>query len=247
LKQVHSYPWPVAEKVEFRIAADPAAKSRQFANFGGVCATFWHDVIDLMGLDNLAVKMYEEPQVVDAVFQYVVDFQIAINRRLFQIARHLVDIFWVPSDFGSQHGPMISPAMFQRFVAPHLRRYALLAHEFGLKMMLHSCGSIYPLIPTIIDCGVDALHPLQPCRGMDLAKIKAEFGDRIILNGGIDAQHVLLEGTPGLVRQKTREVLDILKPGGRYIGGASHDNIVSDTPVENVEAMFEVLGEEGWY
>jgi len=247
LKQVHGYRWPKAETVQYRIMADPAVKSRQFANLGGTCATFWHDVIDLMGLDNLEIKMYDEPQVVDAVFQYVVDFQIAVNRCLFQNARHLIDIFWVPSDFGAQHGPMISPAMFQRFVAPHLRRYAILAHEFGLKIMLHSCGSIAPLLPTIVECGIDAIHPLQPCHGMDLAKIKADFGDQIILNGGIDAQHVLLEGTPAQVRPNTREVLDILKPGGRYIGGASHDNIVAETPVENVQAMFDVLLEEGEY
>jgi uroporphyrinogen decarboxylase len=247
LKDVHSHPWPKPESVQYHIGGDPVVKSRQYANLGGVCTTFWHDIIDLMGLDNLAIKMYEDPQVVDAVFQYIVDFQIAVNRRLFQIARHLFDIFWLPSDFGSQHGPMISPAMFQRFVAPHLRRYAMLAHEFNLKIMLHSCGSIAPLIPTIIDCGIDAIHPLQPCHGMDLARIKQDFGNRLVLNGGIDAQHTLLEGTPDQVRQKTHEVLTILKPGGRYIGGASHDSIVADTPVENVQAMFDVLHEEGWY
>jgi uroporphyrinogen-III decarboxylase len=82
---------------------------------------------------------------------------------------------------------------------------------------------------------------------MDLPTLKRQFGSRILFNGAIDSHHVLIKGTPDLVRQKTREVLDIMKPGGGYVAGASHDSILEETPVENVLAMFDAIREYGKY
>ncbi len=90
------------------------------------------------------------------------------------------------------------------------------------------------------------MHALQPCcAGMDLGPLKEDFGDKILLNGGIDSHHVLIEGTPETVREKTRETLEIMMPGGGYVAGASHDTILEETPVENVLAMFDAVREFG--
>jgi uroporphyrinogen-III decarboxylase len=78
---------------------------------------------------------------------------------------------------------------------------------------------------------------------MDLATLKSCYGRQILFNGAIDSHHVLIKGTPGLVRQRTREVLAIMAPGGGYIAGASHDYILEETPVENVVAMFDTIAE----
>ncbi len=100
----------------------------------------------------------------------------------------------------------------------------------------------------MLEAGLDAIHAVQPvCRGMDLAELKARFGDRLVFNGAIDSQHVLIEGSVDLVRAETREVLDIMMPGGGYIAGASHDTILEETPVENVVAMFDTVREYGVY
>ena len=80
---------------------------------------------------------------------------------------------------------------------------------------------------------------------MDLAELKANFGDKILFNGAIDSHHVLIEGTSETVRTKTREVLDIMAPGGGYVAGASHDTILEETPVENVLAMFDTIRQYG--
>jgi uroporphyrinogen-III decarboxylase len=82
---------------------------------------------------------------------------------------------------------------------------------------------------------------------MDLATLKRSFGDKILFNGGIDSHHVLIRGTPEFVREETRKVLDIMKPGGGYVAGASHDSILEETPVENILAMFDALREFGRY
>jgi uroporphyrinogen-III decarboxylase len=114
--------------------------------------------------------------------------------------------------------------------------------------MLHCCGGYAPLIPDMIQAGLDGLHAVQPsCRGMDLPRLKSEFGDKILFNGAIDSHHVLINGTPDFVRQKTREVLEAMKPGGGYVAGASHDWILEETPLENVLAMFDAIREFGVY
>ena len=82
---------------------------------------------------------------------------------------------------------------------------------------------------------------------MDLRRLKANFGDKMVFNGAIDSHHVLIDGTPGSVRRSTRDVLDIMMPGGGYIAGASHDTILEETPVENVVAMFDAIREFGVY
>ena len=246
LREVHAYPWPDLN-APIRLVADSSVHSGRYAVLGGTYSLFWHDLIDLLGMENMYLKMYDEPLLVDTILQHVVDYHVAVNRKVFEAAGHLIDIYFLANDFGSQHGPLLSEDMFRRFIVPHLRRLAILGHDFGLKVMLHSCGSIYPLIPAIIECGIDVLHPVQPCGQMDLAQLKAEFGDRIVLNGAIDAQHTLIEGSPEIVRRKTREVLGIMKPGGGYIGGASHDTIMGETPVANVLAMFDTLRAEGEY
>lgn len=249
LKEVHDFAWPDPAWMDVsRIRAEAAAWNGRYAILGGEWAPFFHDVIDLLGMENFFVKMRDDPELVDAVLDHAVDYYFEISRRTFEAAADEIDIFFIGNDFGSQIGPLISEKLFRRFLLPRLARLVDLGHAYRLKVMLHCCGGFAQLIPAMIEAGVDGLHALQPsCRGMDPRRLKAEFGGRILFNGAIDSHHVLINGTPDFVRQKTREVLEIMKPGGGYVAGASHDYILEETPVENVLAMFEAIGEFGGY
>ena len=249
LDEVHAYPWPDPAWVDVsRIRAEAKAWNGEYAILGGDWAPFWHDLIDMLGMENMYLKMYDSPELVDAVLTHMVDYYVEASRRIFDAADGAIDIFFMGNDFGSQRGPLLSEDMFRRFILPHLARLIDLGHDYGLKVMLHCCGGIAELIPAMIEVGLDALHALQPsCRGMELARLKADFGDKIVLNGGIDSHHVLIDGTPDLVRQNTLETLDLLKPGGGYVAGASHDTILEETPIENVLAMFDTIREYGHY
>jgi uroporphyrinogen-III decarboxylase len=199
-------------------------------------------------MENLYLKMYSEPELVDAVMQHMVDYYAAASQRIFDAAADALDIFFMGNDFGSTTGPLLGPELFGRFVLPHQKRLIDLGHAYGLKVQLHCCGGFAPLIPSLIEAGLDGLHAVQPnCVGMDLRTLKAEFGDKILFNGAIDSHHVLIEGTPQTVREKTHEVLDIMKPNGGYIAGASHDTILEETPLKNVLAMFDAIREFGTY
>jgi uroporphyrinogen decarboxylase len=249
IAQIHDYAWPDPGWQDVScIRRDALGWDRRYAILGGDWSPFWHDAIDLLGMEALTMKMYDEPELVDALLQHVVDYYVACSQRVFDAAADAIDIFFIGNDFGSQRGPLLGPALFDRFMLPHLRRLIELGHAYRLKVQLHCCGGFEPLIPAMISAGLDGLHAIQPCcRGMDLARLKADYGGRILFNGAIDSHHVLIAGTPPLVRQRTREVLDIMAPGGGYVAGASHDYLLEETPVENVVAMFDTVAEFGEY
>jgi len=194
------------------------------------------------------MKMYDEPLLIDLVLGRMVDYYAEVSQRIFDTAADAIDIFFIGNDLGSQRGPLLSERMFCRFLVPHLKRLVDLGHDYGLLVMMHCCGGYAELIPALIGIGLDGVHAVQPsCAGMDLRRLKAEYGHKLLFNGAIDSHHVLIKGTPELVREKTRETLQIMMPGGGYVAGASHDSILEETPVENVVAMFDAIQEYGVY
>ena len=249
LAEVHDFPWPDPAWMDVSGIRDESLScDGRYAILGGDWSPFWHDLIDLLGMENMYLKMYDQPELVDAVLRHLVDYYAAVSRRIFDAAADSLDIFFIGNDLGGQRGPLLSEAMFRRFLLPHLLRLVDLGHAYNLKVMMHCCGGFAELIPALIEIGMDGVHAIQPCcGGMDLAKLKADFGGRILFNGAIDSHHVLITGTPESVRDDTRDVLRIMMPGGGYVAGASHDTILEETPVENVLAMFDAIDEFGRY
>jgi len=249
LGELREYPWPDPDWMEVSAVRTEARRcGGEFAILGGEWAPFWHDAIDLVGMEGLYFRMYDEPEFVTELFTRIVDFYWEVSRRTFESAGEAIDIFFIGNDLGSRTGPLIGEALFGRFLLPPLKRLIDLGHRYDHLVMLHCCGGFAPLIPAMIEAGLDGLHAVQPnCHGMNLKNLKRRFGDRILFNGAIDSQQVLIEGTPALVRQKTREVIDIMKGGGGFVAGASHDWILEETPLENVLAMFDTIHEYGLY
>lgn len=249
LQQVHDYDWPDPGWMDVSHIRDEAlAWGRQYAILGGDWSPFWHDAIDLLGMERLCMGMYDEPEVVDAVMGHLVGYYHEVSRRIFDAAGDAIDVFFIGNDLGGQNGPLLSPAQYRRFLMPHLKRLVDLGHDYGLKVQMHCCGGWAPLLPAMVETGLDALHAVQPsCAGMDLRELKSRYGRQMVFNGAIDSHHVLIKGTPETVRQATREVLATMMPGGGYVAGASHDSILEETPVENVLAMFDAVREFGSY
>lgn len=243
MDDINDYPWPDPEWIDVSKIKEEAQKHKnQYAILGGDWSAFWHDAIDLLGMENLLIKMCTEPDLVGLLLEKITSYYLAVNRRIFEAANDEIDIFFIGNDFGGQTGPLMSPEMFEQFIFPHLKQLVEVGHNFGLKVQMHCCGGVYELIPLMIKTGLDALHALQPdCNGMDLPRLKSEFGGKLILNGGIDSKQVLIDGSVDYVKEETIKVLDIMTSSGGYIAGASHDTILEETPVENVLAMFDTI------
>ncbi len=244
--QVESYPWPDPEWIDpSGIRKDAEAWNGEYAILGGDWSPLWHDVIDLLGHETLYYKMYDLPEVVTKIFEKVTDYYWTVSKNIFEEASDVIDIFFIGNDLGSQTGPLLGTDLYNEFVHPSIKRLIDLGHRYGLKVMMHCCGGFRPLIPLLIEAGLDGLHALQPgATGMEPAGLKEDFGNDILLNGAIDSHHVLIEGRDThFVREKVLETLEIMAPGGGYVAGASHDTILEETPVGNVLAMFDAVEE----
>jgi uroporphyrinogen decarboxylase len=152
-----------------------------------------------------------------------------------------VDIVQFNDDLGTQDGPFLSVKMFRELVMPYYRRGLDWIHAHTpWKVFMHNDGAIYSLIPSLIEMGVDILNPVQTtAKGMDPARLKAEFGDRLVFWGAAcDCQRTLAFGTPEQVAAEVEQTLRVLAPGGGYVLAGVH-NIQAGVPPENVIALFD--------
>jgi uroporphyrinogen-III decarboxylase len=152
-------------------------------------------------------------------------------------------------DSGTQQGEFIRPALWAEMIGPHYRKLCDWIHTHtSWKTFLHSCGSVYRLIPHFIAAGVDILNPVQTsAANMEPARLKKEFGSQIVFwGGGCDTQTVLERASAAEVREHVRERLAVFAPGGGYVFNQVH-NIQRSVPAENVVAMLEAALEYGRY
>jgi uroporphyrinogen-III decarboxylase len=161
-----------------------------------------------------------------------------VTQKLAQIG---VDMIWLGDDIGIQNTMLMSPGMWRRYFKP--RMAALIASlkiiNPALKIAYHSDGVIYPIIPDLIEIGIDVLNPIQPA-SMDPIRLKREYGDRLCFWGSLDIQHTLPYGTPQDVRAEVLARLETIGRGGGLIIGPTH-NVQLDTPLENFWAMIHSI------
>lgn len=199
----------------------------------------------LRGMEQTYVDLALEPQIAQAIIQHIVAYFLHYNRRVFEAAGDAIDIFMMGDDFGTQQGPMMSLQTWRRFFRPGFAAFIELAHEYGLKVLHHTCGSVRELIPDFIECGLDLLQSLQPkAQGMDLGELRREFGRDLCFHGGLDIQDILPHGTPQQVREHVRSQIKAAGDEGGYILCTAH-NLQPDTPLENVLALYEAAEEFG--
>jgi len=152
-----------------------------------------------------------------------------------------IDGVLLGSDWGAQRGLLFSPDTWDDLIRPGEQREYDLVHSYGRDVWVHSCGSIEPLIPRLVEMGVDVLNPVQP-ECMDISKLKADAGDRLTFWGGISTQTVLPFGTPDEVRAEARRVRSIMAEDGGYIFSPSQE-LQGDVPVDNLMALLDVARE----
>lgn len=246
---VEGFAWPDPDWMDVSsIRSDALVWNGEYAVLGGDWSPFFHDAIDLFGMERFMTLMVEDPAPVEAALESMAAYYAEVSRRIFEAARGAIDVFFIGNDFGTRNGPVVSPAMFRRFFRPHLRRLADLGHACGLKVQLHCCGGFEPLIPGLIEAGIDALQSLQPdARDMAPERLKRLYGRDIVLNGCLDTHHLLIAGTPDLVRREARRIVGMMKPGGGYIASPSHDYLLPETNVENTLALYDTVRECGVY
>jgi uroporphyrinogen decarboxylase len=199
------------------------------------------------GIAKILEDLILNPEIAEYLFNRITKFYLEYARRIFEAAGDGIDIFMTGDDFGTQEGLIMSPKMWRRFLKPGFKAFLDLAKKKGCRTAHHSCGAILPIIPDMIDCGLDILNPLQPeARGMDGGDLKRRFGNELSFHGSISIQRTLPFGSPEEVRNEVKKRFENLGPGGGFIFCTAH-NIQVDTPLDNIEALFKAYRELGEY
>jgi uroporphyrinogen decarboxylase len=239
------YIWPSADWYDYSaIPKQVAEKERYPISAGG-----WEPFMvykNLRGEEQAFIDLIESPDIVHYCMDRLFDFYYEMTCRIFEKGGNKIIISTAAEDMGAQNGLMYSPAQIHEFFIPRHKKMMELFHKAGVYALHHSDGAVRPIIPDMIEAGIDILDPVQwRCKGMEREGLKRDFGDRLIFHGGVDNQYTLPFGTVEEVRQEVRDNIDILGRNGGYIMGPCH-NIQSVSPPENIIAMYKEAYEYGW-
>lgn len=231
--------WPDIEQLDFH------GLSRKIGNAhntyyikletGGLFEFAWA----LRGYEQFMMDMVLEPEIAHYIMNRLTEYFCEYVRRAMESAGDQYDMVYTYDDIATQSTLLMSKEMWSTFVRPYHERLNAVIHSYGKTVMYHSCGAVYEMIDSLRQLPIDVLNPIQPrATGIDMGKIKAEFGSQLSFHGGIDIQFVLPSGTTQEVAEAVRHSINTLGKGGGYILTSAH-YIQADTPVENVIAMYQ--------
>jgi uroporphyrinogen decarboxylase len=234
------FPYPAVEDLfgPMRLLAD---SSRDYFLGCDVSPCAFEMYWRLRGMENALLDMIEAPDLSREMFRRCVDFSIYLAEKA--IRELSLDWLWTGDDVASQQGMLVSPKLWRSQIKPELERVFAVGKAHNLWVAYHCCGALRPIIPDLIEIGLDVLNPVQSnCPGMNPYELKKEFGDRLAFMGGVDTQYLLPRGTSLQVCWAIEALINAMTAdGGGYILAASH-TIPPETPDENIFGMLHVAG-----
>lgn len=255
-EEIDEFAWgeemTLEEQQELRDKALNLYQNTRYALMGGLWGG-WGQIYEVLqnlrGWDTFLIDL-----AINRHFaEYMLDKRVEAVMHRFQqyldIMGDCVQVIGVGDDLGQQQGLQLSPDLYRKIIKPRQKKlYQFIKSHTDAYLFMHSCGSVYELIPDLIEIGVDILNPVQvSARNMDSKKLKREFGKDIVFwGGGCDTQNVLPFGTPEEVRDEVKRRIDDLAPGGGFVFSTVH-NIQVGVPVENIIAMYQTVEEYGIY
>ncbi len=253
LSDLERFPWPDPYRPE-RVAGlrEAARDLHEHTDYALVAAPVSGGLFEyaqhLRGMSQFLMDLVLDKAFANALLDRLLEVEMGLFEAFLQAVGESVEIVQLADDFGTQNSLLISPALFREMLKPRYKRLIdFVKSRTQARVFLHCDGAVFDLIGDFIDMGVDVLNPLQPtARGMDPARVKGAYGDRLVFHGGIDNQQLLPNGTVAEVQEAVRQVSRALGIGGGYILAAAHI-IEPDVPVENVLAMFEAAQHCGRY
>lgn len=248
LDALRSFAWP-APRLDEADLARWEARAQTLRDESRYVVVAEHPVYGILelgcwmcGYDDFFLKLAADPDFIHAFFEEVTEIQMAVIEQYYAALGPYIDLTTSGDDFGGQNGPLLSPAMFETFIAPYfsarIQRTKEIAHCYYWH---HTCGSVFKLLDQIIACGVDILNPVQTSAAdMQPALLKARFGDRLVFWGGMDVQQFLPRAKSAEIPGHVRDLVDTLGKDGGYVMAPAHE-IQDDVPPENLLAWIDAL------
>lgn len=239
---VEKFDWPDPakyldrEESRQRAANAPAGRIKM----GILWSAHFQDACSAFGMEQALMAMLSNPGMFRAVIDRITDFYLKANEIFYESTKGLLDAVLIGNDFGSQTGLMVDPDSLREYVFPGTKKLIDQAKSYGLTVMHHSCGSIFPIIRDLADLGADIIHPIQAlAREMDAPNLKTHFTGKVAFCGGVDAQNLLVNGSPEEVTKKVEGLKELFPTG--LIFSPSHESVLPDIPPANIMAMFNAI------
>ena len=245
---VSAFAWPEPVN-DFSTLGQQAARLRESSDKALVLnleVGFLHQAQFVRGFDLWLMDLAAEPRLAGRLMDAILEIWLAEAEATLLAVGDNADVVVYADDIAFQDRPMFSPRMYRKLIKPRQKRVFDLLKDSGLKVFYHSCGNVRPLLPDLVEMGVDILNPVQvSAEGMgDTAALKAEWGRELTFWGGVDTQAVLPRGSAGEVRREVQRRLYDLAPGGGYVLAAVHD-VQPEVPPVNLCALFAAADEWG--
>jgi len=237
---IDSYQPPDPHRPELYRAAEQVIHDfkAEYWIVGSTVTTIFETAWALRGLEQMMLDMVVDPDLANCIFDIPHRYHLTAANKLVELG---VDMIHLGDDMGSQNQMLISPGMWRRYFKPRMANIIseLKGINPGLKIAYHTDGNVEPIIPELIEIGLDVLNPIQPA-SMDPARIKREYGDKLCYWGTIDEQHTLPFGTPEDVANEVKTRLKTVGYNGGLILAPTH-SVQLDTPLENFWAMVNTI------
>jgi uroporphyrinogen decarboxylase len=248
LDDLQSYLWPEPRIDEAQLMRweDQARALRALNQYVVIAEHPVYGILELgcwmCGYTEFLLKLAADTDFVRFFFDRVLEIQLAVIDQYYTVLGPHIDLTTSGDDFGTQNGPILSPAMFESLIAPYFSTRIQRTKELGrCYYWHHTCGSVYKLLDQIIGCGVDILNPIQTSAAqMDPWLLKTRFGDRLIFWGAVDVQQFLPQAVPEEIPGRISELVSVLGQNGGYVMAPAHE-ILSDIPTENIVAWVDAV------
>ena len=253
IEDLDKFQWPNPESVDRKSIEQFAASAKDLYENTDYIICGEHPLYGIFelgcwmcGFEDFMIKMATDEEYVNKFFGIILDYQKKIIEIYYSAIGPYIHYTSSGDDFATQSSLFVSPVMFHRLIKPYFEERIHYTKEFTKAAFLHhSCGSVFPIIEELIECGVDILNPIQPkAKNMEPWRLKETYGDKIIFHGGIDTQDILPNGTKENIEAAVKETIEIMEKDGGYLFAAAH-NIQEDVPPQNIICMFEAARKYG--
>ncbi len=242
LNELKNWDWPDPKAKGITTGLKEQAKKISDAGFAvfSVMEGPFELIQYLLGLENLFIKLYDDPKLIHWLLDKVTEVMIGIYGSFMEEIGEYMDCVLYFSDLGEQRSTIVSPKTWREFAKPREAEIVkALKRNSNAKVAFHTCGSCWDLMDDLVEIGVDVLNPVQTSAAkMDPFKLKEKYGDVMSFWGGVDTQTVLTKGTPEQVVEESKKIICALGQGGGYLFGSCH-NIQNNVSPENIIALFK--------
>ena len=237
-KEILSHPWPKPDWFKLDALHQEIEDHNDKVIIGGGWTGIFGDSYRMIGFENFLMNMAFNPELIKCLVNRMTDFYLSLNDKIFSELKGKIDVWFWGNDFGSQQGLLFQEEMFVDYFLDNIAALNKLAKSYCIKIMMHSCGSIKPIIPLLIEAGVNILDPIQvTAYDMDPTDLKTRFGKQLVFHGGVDTQNILPYSAPENVYKHCLATLNTLGKNGGYIFAPSQI-LQGEIPPENIDRMY---------